>query len=41
MEEWLAKGVEDWKTNMNVKRDREAATLEFDFTQAEKYNNNA
>lgn len=41
MEEWLAKGVEDWKTNMNVKRDREAATLEFDFTQAEKYSKNA
>lgn len=41
MEEWLAKGVEDWKTNMNVKKDREAATLEFDFTQAEKYNNHA
>lgn len=41
MEEWLAKGVEDWKTNMNVKRDREATTLEFDFTQAEKYSNNA
>jgi hypothetical protein len=38
MEEWLAKGVEDWKTNMSIKREREAATLEFDFTQAEKYN---
>jgi hypothetical protein len=24
MEEWLAKGVEDWKVNMNVKREREA-----------------
>jgi hypothetical protein len=38
MEEWLAKGVDDWKTNMEVKRTREATQLEFDFTQAEKYN---
>jgi len=38
MEEWLAKGVEDWKQNMTIKREREAATLEFNFTQAEKYN---
>lgn len=38
MEEWLAKGVEDWKDNMTIKRAREAAQLEFDFTQAEKFN---
>lgn len=41
MEEWLAKGVEDWKQNMTIKREREAATLEFNFTQAEKYNQTA
>lgn len=41
MEEWLAKGVEDWKVNMNVKREREATQLEFDFTQADKYNKHA
>lgn len=38
MEEWLAKGVDDWKQNMTIKREREATQLEFDFTQAEKYN---
>ena len=27
MEEWLSKGVEDWKANMTVKREREAAQL--------------
>lgn len=38
MEEWLQKGVDDWKTNMTKKREREAAQLEFDFKQAEMYN---
>jgi len=38
MEEWHRKGVDNWKKNMTIKRDREANQLEFDFKQAEKYN---
>lgn len=38
MEEWLQKGVEDWKQNMVKKKEREAAQLEFEYKQAEKYN---
>ena len=38
MEQWLQKGVEDWKVNQMRKKDREAAQLEFEFKQAEKYN---
>lgn len=38
MEEWHQKGVENWKKNMTVKREREANQLEFDYKQAEKFN---
>ena len=38
MEEWLQKGVEDWKQNQVLKKEREAAQLEFEYKQAEKYN---
>lgn len=38
MEEWHAKGVEDWKKNQKRKKDRESKQLEFDYKQAEKYN---
>lgn len=38
MEEWTQKGIDDWKENMDKKREREAKQLEFDLTQAEKYN---
>ena len=37
MEEWLRKGIEDWKKNMLIKKERERKTLEFEYTQAEKY----
>ena len=39
MEEWLQKGVEDWKQNMAYKKEREQAQLEFEFKQATKFNN--
>ena len=39
MEEWHQKGVEDWKKNQKRKKDRESKQLEFDYKQAEKYNN--
>ena len=32
MEEWTQKGIDDWKQNMDKKREREAQQLEFDFT---------
>jgi hypothetical protein len=38
MEKWHVKGVDNWKKNMTIKREREATQLEFDFKQAEKYN---
>jgi hypothetical protein len=38
MEEWTQKGIDDWKENMDKKREREQKQLEFDLTQAEKYN---
>jgi len=34
MEEWLWKGIEDWKKNMMIKKERERKTLEFQFKQA-------
>lgn len=37
MEEWLRKGIEDWKKNMLIKKERERKTLEFEYTQADKY----
>ncbi|CDW76374.1 sperm flagellar protein 2 [Stylonychia lemnae] len=39
MEEWQQKGVEDWKKNQSIKKDREKRQLEFEYKQAEKYNN--
>jgi hypothetical protein len=38
MEEWMQKGTEQWKGNMTKKREREAAQLTFDLSQAEKFN---
>lgn len=29
MEEWMQKGVEDWKKNQTIKKDRERRDLEF------------
>lgn len=37
MEEWLQKGVEDWKKNQTIKKDRERTSLEFEYKQTEKY----
>lgn len=37
MEEWLQKGVEDWKKNQTIKKDRERRQLEFEYKQTEKY----
>ena len=39
MEEWLQKGVEDWKQNMTYKKQREQEQLEFELKQAMKFNN--
>ena len=39
MEEWLRKGIEDWKKNMMIKKERERKALEFEYKQAEKYKN--
>ena len=36
MEEWLQKGVEDWKQNMAYKKEREQSHLEFEYRQAQK-----
>ncbi len=36
MEEWLQKGVEDWKKNQTIKKERERKQLEFEFKQSEK-----
>lgn len=33
MEEWLRKGIEDWKRNQTVKKEREKKQLEFEFKQ--------
>ena len=38
MEEWLQKGVEDWKHNMAHKKEREQTQLEFEYKQAHKFN---
>ena len=38
LEEWLAKGVEDWKQNMAYKKEREQSQLEFEYKQAQKFN---
>lgn len=38
MEEWQQKGVEDWKKNQSIKKEREKRDLEFEYKQAEKYN---
>jgi len=38
MEEWLQKGVEDWKQNMAYKKEREQSQLEFEYKQAQKFN---
>ena len=38
MEEWLQKGVEDWKQNMAYKKEREQSQLEFEYKQAQKVN---
>jgi len=32
MEEWTQKGIDDWKNNIDKKREREAGQLEFDLT---------
>ena len=37
MEEWLRKGIEDWKKNMMIKKERERKTLEFEYKQTQKY----
>lgn len=37
----MQKGAEQWKLNMSKKREREAAQLDFDLSQAEKYNDAA
>ena len=39
MEEWLHKGVEDWKQNMAYKKEREQSQLEFEYKQAQKFHN--
>lgn len=31
MEEWLQKGVEDWKKNQTIKKEREKKELEFEY----------
>ncbi|CAI2385760.1 unnamed protein product [Moneuplotes crassus] len=36
MEEWLRKGIEDWKKNQNVKKEREKKQLQFEFTLTKK-----
>ena len=38
MEEWLHKGVEDWKQNMAYKKEREQSQLEFEYKQARDCN---
>lgn len=37
MEEWLQKGVQDWKKNQSIKKDRERRDLEFEYKETEKY----
>lgn len=39
MEEWQQKGVEDWKQNQAIKKDRERRQLEFEFKQTDKIKN--
>jgi hypothetical protein len=36
MEEWHLKGVEDWKTNQQQRKERENKQLEFEYSQASK-----
>ena len=38
MEEWQQKGVEDWKKNQQIKKDREKRMLEFEYKQAQTFN---
>lgn len=38
MEEWQQKGVEDWKKNQQIKKEREKRDLEFEYKQAEGVN---
>lgn len=37
MEEWLKKGIDDWKKNMMIKREREKKQLEFEYSQTQKF----
>jgi hypothetical protein len=39
MEEWLRKGIEDWKKNMMIKKERERKSLEFTYKETQKYQN--
>lgn len=39
MEEWLRKGIEDWKRNQTIKKEREKKTLEFELKQTKKVEN--
>jgi hypothetical protein len=36
MEEWLRKGIEDWKRNQTIKKERERMQLEFELTQTRR-----
>ena len=36
MEEWLRKGIEDWKKNQTIRKDREKKHLEFELTQTKQ-----
>ena len=38
MEEWLQKGVEDWKKNQSVAKERQKRELDFEYKQAENFN---
>lgn len=37
MEEWQQKGIEEWKKNQTLMKDRQRRTLEFEYTQAKNY----
>ena len=39
MEEWLRKGIEDWKKNQTMKKDREGKQLQYEFTLTKKIEN--
>lgn len=36
MEEWLRKGIEDWRHNQTIRKERERKQLEFEFKQTKK-----